>query len=415
MNIENLVFLAKKNINNFQGELYNFLKSNLEIFKANGFKEKTQDSYKFTNIATFLQNFEPDDIKTTFEPVFSHETIGPTLFLRDGIFDRSKDIPQGISVKKVGGDFDSIRNIFQDLTPLSSLHHALLEDVLLIEIDKNVIIESPVFLINEITSKNVIVPLVIIKGYRNSSATFIVDTRIHERIHNLCLSETYVEADEGSSIELISFDSGNDQSINHATTVANLNKDATFKNLIFTGTGNLNRHNLFLNLNAPGAFGESYSLYMTRMKEHCDIFTEINHKAHDTGSAQIAKGIISDESKGIFTGKIHISPNAQRVNSSQLNKNLILSKKAQVHSQPQLEIFADDVKCYHGSTTGQLSDDEIFYFQARGIPAEKARELLAMGFALEIVQKIKNLEAKNYVENIIRKQLSSKFKLGTLK
>ena len=174
----------------------------------------------------------------------------------------------------------------------------------------------------------------------------------------------------------------------------------------------MNRKNLTLNLNAPGANGENYSLFLTNGKEHSDIYTEVNHKSSDTFSNQIAKGILDENSKGIFTGKIHIYPKAQRVSSGQLNKNLLLSNKAQVHSQPQLEIFADDVKCSHGSTTGQLSSDEVFYFQTRGIPAEKARTLIALGFGLEIVQKIKNPLAQKFTLSLIREKLAEKFSIG---
>jgi len=176
--------------------------------------------------------------------------------------------------------------------------------------------------------------------------------------------------------------------------------------------GKLNRKNLTLNLNEAGANGESYSLFLTNGREHSDINTAINHKAADTTSDQMAKGILDGESKGIFTGLIHIFPKSQRVASAQLNKNLLLSKKAQLHSQPQLEIFADDVKCSHGSTTGQLSDDEVFYFQARGIPADKARTLLAHGFGMEIVQKITNQEARGYLGQTVMSHLETKFNLG---
>jgi len=97
-----------------------------------------------------------------------------------------------------------------------------------------------------------------------------------------------------------------------------------------------------------------------------------------------------------------------------MNKNLLLSKSAQVHSQPQLEIFADDVKCSHGSTTGQLSDDEVFYFESRGIPKHKARNILALGFGLEIVQKIENPLSRMHIDQIVKNKLNEKFSIGTL-
>jgi Fe-S cluster assembly protein SufD len=174
----------------------------------------------------------------------------------------------------------------------------------------------------------------------------------------------------------------------------------------------MNRRNGKIELTAPGANGESYNLFLTSNNEHSDINTEFVHAAADTTSNQIAKGILAGESKGIFTGKIHILKHAQRVASGQLNKNLLLSRKAQVHSMPQLEIFADDVKCSHGSTTGQLSDEELFYFQARGIPANKAKTLLAFGFALEIVKKITQEETRKRIESIVLNLLHRKFQIG---
>src|SRR5690606_40741349 len=137
-----------------------------------------------------------------------------------------------------------------------------------------------------------------------------------------------------------------------------------------------------------GSHGESYSLFLTEQSEHSDISTVINHISADTTSDQISKGILSDTSKGIFTGKIHIHPEAQRVASAQINRNLLLSPKAQIHSQPRIETFADDATCSHGSTTGQMSDAELLYSQARGIAPERARTILAHAFALEVVTAI---------------------------
>ena len=116
-----------------------------------------------------------------------------------------------------------------------------------------------------------------------------------------------------------------------------------------------------------------------------------------------------------MTEKKFFSPKAQRVQSGQLTKNLILSKKAQAFSRPQLEIFADDVKCSHGSTTGQISPEELFYFEARGIPEQKARNILAFGFGYEIVLKIADLSVRNRIQGTIQEALQSKINLGDMK
>lgn len=234
----------------------------------------------------------------------------------------------------------------------------------------------------------------------------------------LCLIEEVF----GKSLSQISFNLGAGARVEHlqissrshfihSTSTATLARDANYRNFIFNLEGGFARRNTETRLSESGAHAESYCLYLVNGSEHSDIFTKIEHLAADTTSEQLAKGILDDNSKGIFTGKIHIYPDAQRVYSSQLNKNLLLSKKAQAHSQPQLEIFADDVKCSHGSTTGQLSDDEIFYFESRGIPHEKARTLLSWAFAMEIVTKIKNRDALEYVSQRVENLLEEKFKL----
>lgn len=129
-------------------------------------------------------------------------------------------------------------------------------------------------------------------------------------------------------------------------------------------------------------------LYKLKAKEHSDTYACIHHKAPETTSAQLYKGILDDQSEGSFTGKVHVHKDAQLINAEQLNKTLLLSDQAKANSRPQLEIFADDVKCSHGSTTGQISPEEVFYLQSRGISKTKAMEILSKGFALDVLLKL---------------------------
>ena len=117
---------------------------------------------------------------------------------------------------------------------------------------------------------------------------------------------------------------------------------------------------------------------------------------------------MAENSRGIFTGKVRVEKYAQLINAEQLNKNLILSDKAQANSRPQLEIYADDVKCSHGSTTGQLSESELFYFESRGIRKDKARQMLARAFAYDVILKIKNLKVQDICkDHLINKHIVS--------
>lgn len=408
MNTETLAAVAEKKLDMASGSLKEFRSSHLSEFREHGPREVVLDSYKFTNLTSFLENFHfaPKNFEGEL-PSFKADI--PTVTFIDGEYSGTDSLPSGIKVKKISDHFSEIKEKLKSNNALSALHHGLLCEGLLLEVKGEV--EMPVRILNLLTRSSVSAPTHFLVAHPNAKITLLEDTRGVNREH-MNVSETYIMAHPGSQVEHIYVDHESAEGLNHQSVYAEVEKDATVKSFIFHTAGRLNRKNLELSLNAPGSNGESYALFLTQGHEHSDINTIIHHKAPDTTSNQLAKGILDGESKGIFTGKIHIYPKAQRVASGQLNKNLLLSKKAQVHSQPQLEIFADDVKCSHGSTTGQLSDDEVFYFQARGIPAEKARTLLAHGFGMEVVQKIGNKAAREYVSGIILEGLAVKFSLG---
>lgn len=410
MNIETLTALAAKNLNENAGPLKGFRESHMSQFKSQGLTSPVIDGYKFTPLETFFGSLSQED--KVASPVFQ-KTEFPTITFIDGQLDHSDTLPAGVELRMIKDHFEEIKGKLTQANALSHLHHSLLNEGVFLQIEKSKEISKPIRILNILTTNKVIAPTHLIIAKPFSKITILEETTGGDVSHAL-INETYLVAEEGAQIEHIHLDQESVQGLNHGSVFAEVAKDATVRSLILHVTGKLNRKNLTLNLNAPGAHGESYSLFLTHGNEHSDISTVINHKAADTTSDQIAKGILDGNSKGVFTGLIHIFPKAQRVASSQLNKNLLLSKKAQVHSQPQLEIFADDVKCSHGSTTGQLSDDEVFYFQARGIPADKARTILAHGFGLEIVQKIANKEARAFVSGKVMDHLSSKFEIGRM-
>ena len=413
MNVESISNIADLRIKEGDPTLKSFRAGFLEKFKQKGFKETVLDSYKFTNLETFFQgmSYEP---KTIDSELPSYQAKIPTITFIDGEFNTSEKLPDGVTVKKVKENLNLMKDLFNDDNALSSLHHSLFGEGLLIEVAKNAEVSSPLRILNILTKSSITAPTHVIVAHQFSKITVLEETRASEVSH-ASVSETYIKAHAGSHVDHIQLQHDSKEGITHSSVFADIDKDANVKSFTFHTMGKLNRTNLVMNLNAPGSNGESYGLFLTHGTEHSDINTVINHKAADTTSNQIVKGILDGDSKGIFTGKIHIHPKAQRVASGQLNKNLLLSKKAQVHSQPQLEIFADDVKCSHGSTTGQLSPDEVFYFQARGIPADKARTILAHGFGLEIVLKIDHKDAREHVSEVILDNLANKFQLGGIK
>ena len=415
MNKDALVELAKKNIELKIDEVSDFRQTHLELFKQKGFTAPNPEAYKFTNLSTFFNALEYtayEGEEARYQDQLDEKFT--TLVFIDGELRNTKPEIKGLTLTSIPEAFKAQAFKLDELNPLSNLHHSLLKNGIMIEIDKNTKLEKPIRIVNLITRSGITAPTFIIKARAFSEASVLEENYDHAVAH-AAINETHVYVETGAQIEHVQISHGGDTSLFHSTTQSFVSRDGNYRNVLLNISGKLNRRNLNLELLEAGANGESYNLYLTNKTEHSDINTIINHRAADTTSSQIAKGILDGESKGIFTGKIHIHPQAQRVASGQLNKNLLLSNKAQAHSQPQLEIFADDVKCSHGSTTGQLSDDEVFYFMARGIAAEKAKTLLAHGFGMEIVLKINNPVIQKKAEALGLESLTPKFQLGGAK
>jgi Fe-S cluster assembly protein SufD len=319
----------------------------------------------------------------------------------------------GVQIKSLESAWEELKSD-DSADALSYLHHSLVKFGVVIEIEKNTKLNKPLRIIFGPETSALTTFTVIIKAGQHSELV-LLEEAIDKNHGMSLLTETHIFAAAESRVEHVKLGQGSMGSFLHQSTKVQLKKSAQYHNFIFNLPGCYSRQNLTVNLTETGSHAESFNLYLTGDKEFSDISTVINHQIHDTTSQQLTKGILGGDSKGIFTGKIHILPKAQKVQSGQLTKNLILSKKAQAFSRPQLEIFADDVKCSHGSTTGQMSAEELFYFEARGIPESKAKNMLAFGFGHEIVFKISNSLVKNKIQSIIQNALTSTIHLGELK
>ena len=406
MNSEVLSTILEKRNALFHPEESLTRRQHLEKFFASGFKVRDQDFYKFTNVSRFLEELNYAPINRAFDLNEMIDENLPTLFFVDGDLQNPELKISGVKTSLLKEDVKAL-----NLDGATHLHSAMKTDGVKIEIAKNTRLESPIRILNIFTKSGIWAPSYSIECHPFSEAT-IIEENVSLESSYAYFSQSYIKLHPTAKLEHIQIDDGLMDSVHHGSSIVDVLKDATYRNVLLHVAGKLNRRNVEINMKEAGAHGESYNLYLSNGKEHSDIHTLINHEAADTTSDQLAKGILDGESRGVFTGRIHIHPHAQRVAAGQLNKNLLLSKKAQMHSQPQLEIFADDVKCSHGSTTGQLSPEEVFYFEARGIPREKARTLLAFGFGLEVVMKIQNEVARDKVSAIVMEKLKTKFNLG---
>ena len=171
-------------------------------------------------------------------------------------------------------------------------------------------------------------------------------------------------------------------------------------------SGAMVRNNLDIKLNSEGCEAHMNGLYVLGGKTHVDNHTVVDHTKPNAYSNELYKGIMDDRSKGVFNGKIFVRQDAQKTNAFQSNKNILLTNDATVNTKPQLEIWADDVKCSHGCTTGQLDPDALFYLQARGIKKERARAILLHAFASDVIENLGLEAVQDYVEEIITERLA---------
>jgi Fe-S cluster assembly protein SufD len=243
---------------------------------------------------------------------------------------------------------------------------------------------------------------------KNYSKAFIME-------HFVCMAKnedpyyfvnalTEIECGEGSFVEHVKCQRDSSRAIHIAQVKANVGKDAHFKSFTLSLGANLARNNIYSYLENTWANTSVHGLFVIKEKQQCDNFSVIDHKVSHTTSNQLFKGVLDENAHGIFTGKVIVNPDAQQVNSSQLNKNLLLNKKSRVNTRPILEIEADDVKCAHGATIGQIDENQAFYLRTRGMSQRKAQEILCHAFIQEALDKITNEEIKKFLGPILEKR-----------
>ncbi len=181
--------------------------------------------------------------------------------------------------------------------------------------------------------------------------------------------------------------------------------NSLFQAVTVTLDGAIVRNNLEVSLDAEGCETQMYGLYLVKGKTHVDNHTSVDHRQPNSFSNELYKGIMDEASHGVFNGKVYVQQIAQKTNAFQSNRNILLTDDASIDTKPQLEIWADDVKCSHGATTGQMDTEQLFYLRARGLDKVQARALLLQAFASDVIQNVKSDALKDYLQTAIDQRL----------
>ncbi|MGZ3788307.1 MAG: Fe-S cluster assembly protein SufD [Bacteriovorax sp.] len=377
------------------------MKKALTVFNQKGIPTKKDEDWRYTNIAPHLSPrfFEGKESIVHDVPKSVLDKRGMIIF-NNGVFNKFLSVlPEGLEL-----DALKVEDHFYDT--FDSLNFGVALSPLSLKLKKNAVIDFPisiVHLVDDVGVNKMVSPRLTITAEENAIACFVelfesTNTDLFQYTTN---AVTKFNLLANASVEHVKIQAEAKNATHIGLTSASVAKTANFKS-VTVDLGLLTaRHHINVALNEPGACASVHGLFALKKTEHTDVFSTITHFVDHTYSDQLFKGILGGDSHGIFTGKIIIEKDARQCTSSQLNKNLLLSKKAHIDTRPQLLVHNDDVKCSHGATVGQLSREEEFYLESRGIPKEHARRMLCFGFAKDALSKIENGAIRNYTEKLV--------------
>jgi Fe-S cluster assembly protein SufD len=404
-----------------------------ERFEQLGFPTTSEEEWKYTNLAQLAKaRYEPTlDVKNRafgagqLAPFAYAEAAGSQLVFVNGIYSRElssiEALPVGVMALNLAdalnGEHREIvrerlaRQADYNADGLAALNTAFISDGAFLFIPKGVRVEAPVhllFLSAPQDAQPASFPRVLIVAGSGSEATVIESyaSVADEAYWTNAVVEMLLE--DGARLEHYKVQRESPSAFHTATTQVELGRDSSFDTTTITLGAELSRHNVNVMMRARGAECRVDGLYMVGAGQHTDTHSLIDHAEPYCTSRQLYKGILDGKSRAVFNGKVFVHEGAIQTDAQQTNRNLLLSNEARVDTKPQLEIFADDVKCAHGATVGQLEEEELFYLISRGLRPELAQNLLTYGFAEEVINKIKIASIKEQLDEAVLNRLHAK-------
>lgn len=295
---------------------------------------------------------------------------------------------------------------------ISALSTAFIDDGVVIHVSKNKAPEYPVQIlhIHDVNDQNLFIQPRNLWVLEQSA-----ELKVIENFHTLGDNNSFlnytIEGHVAPNAHLKHYKLQNDQLNAYQVSQIEMaqEQDSTISNYTVTLGNGFTRNNTNYRVNGENCETNLYGLYLTDGKQFADNHTIVDHKVPRCESNELYKGIVDDRSVSVFNGKVFVRPHAQQTNAYQSNRNILLDDKATVNAKPQLEIWADDVKCSHGATSGQLDENQLFYMRARGIDYETAQSLLVYAFAAEVIAYVDIEEVKDYFNNLVANKLKIDF------
>ncbi len=415
-------------INNFgDSELDEIRSGAFDKFTETPFPTRKTEDWRFTNITSLLkERFVPSNKDV---PAFPKEKLNGLLFdgiesdtavFINGIFNEElSDISQSGNGVFIGGLHKALsdkgeivkkylKNPKRNSNAFTLMNNSFFNDGFVLIVPDNKIIEKPIQVIfytgNENENVSAFPNNLFVIG-ENAQARVIIKfagegTTYLMNAHN----EFHIAQNAVFDIYKVQDEKRNSYHIDNSEIIQG--KGSVFTHVSFDFGSLLTRNDLRADLIGENIETNLYGLYLTNDNRHVDNHTYVDHSAPNCESNELYKGILDDKSTGVFSGKILVKKDSQKTNAYQSNKNILLSEDARIDTKPQLEIYADDVKCSHGATVGSLDEDAYFYIRSRGIPAAEAQSMLIKAFAEDVVENVKIKEIHGQINNLIFKNLN---------
>jgi len=402
--------------------------SAMDRFESLGFPTVANEEWKYTNLAglakdTFRPSEAPSAITTADLSRFSFpETANSQVVLVNGLFRQdlssTSELESIVAVDLFSAIADArynkivrsylARNANYHDKSMTALNTAFLQSGVFILIPKDTKLEAPVqisFVVDPSEPNIAVFPRVLVVAEENSSVKLIESFVALKDGKYFSNAVVEVVVKQGARVEHCRLQQESLEAFHIANTSVELGSASSYNSTAINLGSKLARHDISVVMDHEGAECWVDGLYVVGNDQHTDTHSVIDHKQPHCSSHQLYKGILDGSARAVFNGKVFVREGAQKTDALQTNKNLLLSPNARVDTKPQLEIYADDVKCAHGAAVGQLDQDELFYLQARGINTELGKNLLTYGFAEEVIEKIGIESIRGELDKAVLKQI----------
>ena len=393
---------STKNINIKKGFLNKFIKE--------GLPNKSLENWKFSDISQIIKK-EIGDL-SFYNDISAPSKIDPSIYL-NGLEQNSIVFVNGRPEKidfqfeeknklEILDDFE-LNKDYSDINSLINLNNAFVDKSFKIVIKENYSLKKPLVIYHytnkKVKSKNINLRLNFI--LEKNSSLKLIDVLNDASEKNFINTFYNFKINQDAILKNYKIDIKNNSNIKYIFTNIEQEKNSLSETFIASSGSDFIKNEINCNLNGEHSSAFVNGIFSLNKQKHHEIRTSINHLTEHTKSSQLIKSVLENDAKAVYQGKIYVSSKAQKTDGYQLSKAILLDETTEFNAKPELEIYADDVKCSHGSASGSLNDNSIFYLMSRGLNYKEAKELLISGFLLDVIEKITDSEIKSLIKKMI--------------